>query len=65
MRRPIFLPEQDQGHALALQFGGNTGPVGFLTIPWWTAHPLEKGTLKRRVIVQAWRHRRGHPAGAS
>lgn len=57
MGRPVFLPQQHQGDALALQFGGNLGPVRLLKILRRAANTLEQSRLQRRVIVAPRRQR--------
>ena len=51
MRRPIFLPEQHQRHALALHLRGHLRPVGFAQIPGRAADTLEKDLLQRRIVI--------------
>ena len=46
-----ILPQQHQGHTLALQFGGDIGPVGLMEVAGWTAHSLEKCCFQRGVII--------------
>ena len=55
MSRPILLPEQGQGHALALQFRRDGGPVRLAGIAWWTTHPAEQRPLQDRVVLKVRR----------
>src|SRR6056297_3169606 len=49
--RPIFLPEKQQRHALALHLGGHLWPVGFRQVPRGATNALKHDLRQRRIVI--------------
>ncbi len=57
MRGPVFLPQKQQRHALALHLGGHLWPVGFPQVPRGAANALKYDLRQRRIVIVPRRKR--------
>ena len=51
MRRPVFLPQQRQRHALALQLARDRRPVRLAEVARRASHPSEQDRLQSAIII--------------
>lgn len=49
--RPVFLPEQRQRHAFALELLRHSWPFGFAQILRRPSHPSEQGSLQGSLVL--------------
>ena len=51
MGRAVFLPQQCQRHAFALELLRHRRPIRFAQVLWWASNPAEQSPLESRIIL--------------
>jgi hypothetical protein len=51
MGRAVFLPQQRQRHALALELLRHHRPIRLAQVLWWASNPAEQSPLESRIIL--------------